>query len=181
MLFLLRDAVMRDGGLGRDYRVIALSFAASDTAADMRAQAQAMGLEHSSGWTFAVAQPQDVQHLAQALDFWFRLDPATGQYDHPNLLAAIDHGRVVRALLGYPISPERLRELVWELRGAFVPYYQLPGRSWLRCFEYDGRTGALRPDWGMLLLLAPGLIAMLTAAAVFARGVREGPNSSATR
>ena len=173
MLFLIRDAVTRDGGLGRDYRVVAMSFAASDTAADMRAQAEALGLEQSAAWTFAVAQPQDVQRVAQALDFWFRLDPATGQYDHPNLLAAVDRGRVVRALLGYPISHERLRELVSELRGRFVPYYQLPGQSWLRCFDYDGRTGAVHPDWGMLLLVAPGMIAVLTGIAVFARGAGE--------
>ena len=37
--------------------------------------------------------------------------------------------------------------------------YQIPGQSALRCFELDPQTGGLRPDWGMLLLLAPGLSA----------------------
>jgi cytochrome oxidase Cu insertion factor (SCO1/SenC/PrrC family) len=167
-LLLLRDAAARVGGLGRDYRVLGLSFAESDTAEDMRAQAAALGLEHDPNWLFAVGSRQDVQHIADALGFWFRFDSASGQYDHPTLLVAVERGEVVRALYGYPISGERFRELVWELRGRFVPYYQIPGQSALRCFEFDPRSGGLRPDWGMLLLLAPGLSALAAAAGMFA-------------
>jgi hypothetical protein len=172
-LLLIRDAAAQAGGLGRDYRVLGLSFAESDTAEDMRAQAAALGLERDPHWLFAVARREDVQRIADALGFCFRRDLATGQYDHPTLLVAVDRGRVVRALLGYPISRERFRELVWEMRGAFVPYYQIAGQSWLRCFEYDGRTGAMRPDWGFLLLLAPGTIALLAALALFSPTARS--------
>ena len=174
LLFSMRDSIEQLGGLGRDYRILALSFANSDTSADMLAQAEALGLEDDPNWIFAVARPADVQRIAEALSFWFRLDRATGQYDHPTLLSAIDHGRVVRALVGYPVSQQRLRELVWELRGRFVPYYELPQRSWLRCFEYDPRTGAMHFDWGMLLLLAPGTIGIASAMIVFARSPSTG-------
>ncbi len=167
-LLLLRDAAARTGGLGRDYRILGLSFAESDTAQDMRAQAAALELTHDPNWLFAVASRQDVQRIANALDFWFRFDTATGQYDHPTLVVAVDRGRVMRALLGYPLSPERYRELLWEMRGRFVPYYQIPGQSALRCFEFDPASGALRPDWGMLLLLSPGLIALAAALGTFA-------------
>ncbi len=167
-LLLLRDAVARVGGLGHDYRVVGLSFAESDTAQDMRAQAAALGLEHDPSWLFAVGSRQEVQRIADALGFWFRFNAASGQYDHPTLLVAVERGEVVRALYGYPISRERFRELIWELRGRFVPYYQIPGQSALRCFEFDPRSGALRPDWGMLLLLAPGLSALVAAVATFA-------------
>ncbi len=168
-LLLIRDAAARAGGLGRDYRVLALSFAETDTAADMQAQAAALDLQGDPNWVFAVGSAQDTQRIADALGFWYRRDLASGQYDHPTLLAAVEEGRVVRALLGYPISRERFGELIWELRGRFVPYYRLPGQSWLRCFEFNGRTGAMRPDWGMLLLLAPGMIAIVVAILVFAR------------
>ncbi len=167
-LVLIRDATARAGGLGRDYRVLALSFAESDTAADMQAQAAALSLQHDPNWLFAVASTQDTQRIADSLGFWFRRDLVSGQYDHPTLLVAVNQGRVAHALLGYPISQERLGELVWELRGRFVPYYRLPGQTWLRCFEFNGRTGAMRPDWGMLLLLAPGTLAMVVAVVVFA-------------
>jgi cytochrome oxidase Cu insertion factor (SCO1/SenC/PrrC family) len=177
-LLLIRDGAARAGGLGRDYRVLGLSFAESDTAEDMHAQAAALGVEHDPNWIFAVARKQDVQHITDALGFWFRRDVASGQFDHPTLLAAVNQGQVVRALLGYPVSQERLEELVWEMRGRFVPYYQLPGQSWLRCFEFDGRTGRMRPDWGMLLLLAPGSIAVIVAIALFAHPARATENQA---
>jgi cytochrome oxidase Cu insertion factor (SCO1/SenC/PrrC family) len=178
LLFSMRDWVERLGGLGHDYHILALSFADSDIAEDMKAQADALGLEHDPNWIFAVARPGDMQRIADALGFWFHLDQATGQYDHPTLLAAVDHGRVLRGLFGYPISPERFRELVWELRGRFVPYYELPAqRSWLRCFEYDPRSGTTRFDWGMLLLLAPGTMGIASAAVVFTRS-RKAPGGA---
>jgi cytochrome oxidase Cu insertion factor (SCO1/SenC/PrrC family) len=176
-LLLIRDAAARSGALGRDFRVLALSFANSDTAEDMRTQAAALGLQNDPNWLFAVGRTEDVQRIADALGFWFRRDLVTGQYDHPTLLVAVDQGRVVRALLGYPIPAERFGELVWELRGRFVPYYRLPGQSWLRCFEFNGRTGAMRPDWGLLLLLAPGMTAIFVAIGVFAYPARPGESS----
>jgi len=176
LLSSIRSNAAGTGGLGHDYRVLGLSFADSDTAQEMRSQAEALGLDHDTNWMFAVGRREEVRRLADALGFWFRRDSATGQYEHPTLLAAIDHGRIVRALYGYPISRERFRELVWELRGDFVPYYELPGRSSLRCFEYDRRTGAIRPDWGMLLLLAPGTIAVLAAIGLFAHAT-DRPSS----
>ncbi len=172
-LVLIRDATARAGGLGDDYRVLALSFAESDTAADMHAQAAALGLQGDPNWLFAVASAQGTQRIADALGFWFRRDLVSGQYDHPTMLVAVDQGRVVHALLGYPISQERLGELVWELRGRFVPYYRLPGQSWLRCFEFNGRTGGMRPDWGMLLLLAPGMTASVVTILLFAHTARS--------
>jgi cytochrome oxidase Cu insertion factor (SCO1/SenC/PrrC family) len=171
-LRLIRDETARIRALNGDFRILGLSFAASDTAADMRAQAASLGLEQDPNWLFAVAATADVQRLADVLGFWFRRDLASGQYDHPTLLVGVVHGRVVRALLGYPVSREDLRELIWELRDRFVPYYQLPGRSSLRCFEFDPRTGAVRPDWGMILLLAPGVIAMVVTCAVFTNAAR---------
>jgi len=171
-LLLTREAVVSAGGLGRDYRVLGLSFDDSDTPSDMRAQAEAMGVAHDPSWLFAVGRKQDVQHIADALGYWYRRDSSTGQYDHPTLLVAVNQGRVVRALLGYPISRERFRELVLELRGSFVPYYQLPGQAFLRCFGFDPRSGAMRPDWGLLLLVAPGIIAIIVAIALFARPAR---------
>lgn len=177
-LLLIRDAAARSGGLGRDFRVLALSFADSDTAEDMRAQAASLGLQNDPNWLFAVGRTEDVQRIADALGFWFRRDLATGQYDHPTMLVAVDQGRVVRALLGYPIAAERFRELVWELRGSFVPYYRLPGQSWLRCFEFNGRTGTVRPDWGMLLVLAPGMIAILVAIGLFAYPQRPAAHAA---
>ncbi len=156
----VRDAVREVGGLNVDYRVLALSFEGTDTAADVRAQADALGLLHTPGWSFAVAEHDALARVTAALDFRYRRDPATGQYDHAALLAAVDRGRVVRALLGGPGDSERLRAMVWELRGNFVPFYKIPGQTPIACFTFDPRTGEVRLDWGLLLLVLPALAAI---------------------
>lgn len=172
----VRDAVDDVGGLGSDYRVLALSFDDADTVSNLRAQAAALGLMRDRNWSFAVAQRNEMARMTGALDYWYRLDPATGQYDHAALLVAVDRGRVVRALLGSPRGSERLRELVWELRGSFIPFYRVPGQTPLRCLAFDPRTGAARPDWGLLLLVLPALTAVALALAVF--GVHGRPRST---
>jgi len=163
----VRDAVREAGGLGTDYRVLALSFDDADTVADVRAQAEALGLAHAAGWSFAVAERDALARAAGALEFWYRRDPATGQYDHPALAVALDRGRVVRALLGGPEDARRLRAMVWELRGNFIPFYRMPGQTPLACLAFDPRTGSTRLDWGLLVLVLPTLAAIGAALAVF--------------
>ena len=178
-LRLIQNAVQEVGGLGRDYRVLALSFDEADTVADMRLQADAMGLEHDPNWLFAVAESGDIEQLTSKLEYAYWRDPSNGQYDHESLLVAVDQGRVIRALLGYPMPLSRFRELAWELRGSFVPYYEAPGEALLRCFQFDPRTGGSRPDWGLLLLLTPALTAIAVALALFIRPARRRPSLEA--
>ena len=180
----VRDAVRTVGGLGRDYRILALTFDDSETSADLRAQAVALRLEGTPDWQFAVASKEEVARLAAALDYGYRLDPSTRQYDHNSLLVGIERGRVVRALLGTPQGSARLRELVWELRGNFVPMYQLPGRALLRCLAFDPRSGRIQLDWGLLLLLFPAVGAIGAALLLFGAGGRRNgaaPGAPAAR
>ena len=180
----VRDAVRTVGGLGRDYRILALTFDDSETNADLRAQAVALHLAGAPHWYFAVASKADLAHLAAALDYSYRLDPSTRQYDHNSLLVGIEQGRVVRALLGTPLGGARLRELVWELRGGFVPMYQLPGRALLRCLAFDPQSGRVHPDWGLLLLLVPAGGAISAALLLFSGGRRRNgaaPGARASR
>jgi len=167
MLEWVRDAVREVGGLGTDYRVLALSFDDTDTAADLRAQAKAIGVLESPDWSFATADRDALARITGAVDFWYRRDPATGQFDHPALVVALAGGRVVRALLGTPGETGRFRELVWELRGAFIPSYRLPGQTPLACVTFDPSTGATRLHWGLALLALPGLTAVCAALGTF--------------
>ncbi len=173
LLEWVRDAVREVGGLGADYRVLALSFDDADTVADLRAQARAIGVLGSPHWSFAIAERDAVAQVAGAVDFWYRRDPATGQYDHPALVLALDRGRVVRAMLGAPGGSDRFRELVWELRGAFIPFYRVPGQTPLACIAFDPRTGATRLDWGLALLALPALAAVGAALVTFAGAGRH--------
>lgn len=163
----VRDATREVGGLGDDYRVLALSFDEADTVADLQAQAASLDLQDHPDWTFAVTDAQSLARTAAALDFWYRRLAGSDQYDHGSLLVAIRDGRVLRVISGAPGQTQRLRELVWELRGKFVPYYASDEAPALRCIEFDPRSGALRLDWGMVLLVAPALAALAATLVVF--------------
>lgn len=163
----VRDAIQGVGGLGSDYQVLALTFDDTETVSDLRAQAQVLGLTDTPHWSFAVATRQDVAQLAARLDYKYRLDPRTQEFDHDSLLVGIDGGRVVRALLGTPTAKQRLRELIWEMRGRFVSIYRLPGRTLLSCLSFDPLSGKIRFDWGLLLLVLPAVVAVSLALLTF--------------
>ncbi len=158
-----------------DYLTVVVSFDPRDTAEDMRELARRLGLLADPDWRFGVVSESDASRLAGALGFWYRWDGATAQFDHPAMLAAIDRGRVKRLLVGGAVRPARLDEVVRELRGEFVAAYPLPGRVLFRCFQYDAARGGLVLDWGILVLLAPAALALVTTVSLFAarRGVRS--------
>ncbi|MBI4263491.1 MAG: hypothetical protein HY657_03865 [Acidobacteria bacterium] len=170
----VRNAIRDDGGLGRNYRMLALSFDETDTVGEMRSQAEALGLGDDPEWFFAVADREALERLTGALDFWYRLDPATGQYDHSALLVAVDNGRVVRALVGGSGFTERFRIMARELRGDFLPVYTVPNQAAWRCFSFDPVSGRVSVDWGLLLLGLPTLTAMTVTFGLFRRGPRRG-------
>lgn len=176
MLEWIRDAVREVGGLGTDYRVLALSFDDADTVADLRAQALAIGVSEAADWTFAITEHEALSRITGAADFWYRRDPVTGQFDHPALVLAVDAGRVVRAMLGTPGEIDRFRELIWELRGAFIPSYRLPGQTALSCLSFDPDTGTTRLAWGLAILALPGMAALVAALGVFFSPWRRRPS-----
>lgn len=152
-LHSLRAAIDTVGGAGEDYDVIVLSFDARDSPGSMARLARRLELEASPGWTLAVAEPVAVERLAEAIGFWSAWD-GRSQFDHPAMLAGIADGRVVRLLVGATVPRQRLREVLWELRGEFVPSYAQPSKSVLfRCFDFDPATGAVTLEWGLLLSL----------------------------
>jgi len=170
LLQSVKRAVDAAGGLGKDYAIVSLSFDPSDTTADMRAMAATLGLPSEAAWYVGTAEKQTIDRIAAAMGFWYAAIPATDQFDHPNLLAAVREGKIVRVLAGSFSDKGRMRDLLLELQGIYVPFSPVPQEgSWLRCFRFDEQTNELRLDWGMLLLLAPGGGALATTAIVFLR------------
>lgn len=162
-----RDAVQMAGGAGRDYDVLAVTLDDAETAADLRAQAASLGLLGAPGWRFARGEREAVSRLARAIDEQYQRGPDGTAYEHSALLVGIEQGRVVRSLLGRAGGSERVRELLWELRGGFVSAYRVPGGVRLRCLVFDPATGTVRLDWGLLLLALPAIAATLLAWLVF--------------
>jgi len=160
-LHSLKAAATDAGGLGRDYRIVVLSFDPKDTRADMARLADSLDVGSDPGWIFGIAPAADVRRLATASGFWFEWDSLLQQYDHPSLVVAIERGRLVRMLAGANVPNASLREVVQELRGKFVSSYALPGKVVFRCFEYDPNSGRYSLDWGLMLILLPAAFAML--------------------
>jgi protein SCO1/2 len=163
----LKSAADSVGGLSRDYRVVVLSFDPQDTPTDMATLARHLGLQNDGGWTFVISQPSEIRRVADAMGFWFRWDEDRHQFDHPAMLVGVRRGRILRLLVGGTVSPLRLREVVDELRGGFVKAYPLSGKVMFRCFQFDPATQRYRPDWGFLLLLIPGSVALFGTFWVF--------------
>jgi len=164
----LNSAISDAGGLGAHYRVLVLSFDPQDTVADIETMAATLGVKSNADWIFGVASPSDIKRLAAVTGFWFQWDQASEQYDHPSVVVAIDRGQVVRMLAGASVPSASLREVVQELRGKFVASYALAGKVAFRCFEYDPHSGRYTLDWGLALMLLPGMCAILATAWVFA-------------
>ena len=165
-LHSLKSAAADAGGLGKDYRVLVLSFDPKDNVADMQLMADSIGVRSDPDWIFGVASPSDIQQLAAASGFWFRWDSSIQQYDHPSLVVAVDRGRVVRMLAGATVPSASLREVVQEMRGKFVASYAIAGKVAFRCFEYDPQSGRYSLDWGLLFMLLPaagGILATIWA------------------
>jgi protein SCO1/2 len=166
-LHSFKSAAQVAGGQGSDYRVLVLSFDPKDSIADMDGMADGLGLKSNSAWIFGVASPSDIRRLALATGIWFRWDQSVQQYDHPAVVVAIEQGRVVRMLAGATVPPERLSEVIQELRGKFVASYALPGKVAFRCFEYDPNSGHYTLDWGLALMILPGTLTIFVTAWIF--------------
>lgn len=180
-LMSLKSAVGSVGGAGSDYRVVVLSFDRRDTPADMAAMARHIGVSSNGDWIFGTSTAPEIERVAASTGFWFRWDAARGQFDHPAMLVGVREGRIARLLVGGDVLPVRLKEVVDELRGEFVPAYPLPGRVVFRCFQYDPSSGRFEPDWGFLLLLLPGCTALFGTFWVFRsarRRTRAAPPAS---
>jgi cytochrome oxidase Cu insertion factor (SCO1/SenC/PrrC family) len=154
-------------GLGRDYRIVVLSFDPQDPAADMDRMGESLGVKSDPAWIFGVASPSDIRRLAAAVGFWFYWDPSLEQYDHPSLVIAVDRERVVRMLAGAEVPSPSLREVAQELRGKFVSSHALAGKVAFRYFEYDPNRGRYGLDSGILLMLLPATCALLSVAWAF--------------
>jgi SCO1/SenC len=62
----LKGAAADAEGLGRDYRIVVLSFDPQDTAADMDRMGESLGVKSDPAWIFGVASPSDIRRLAAA-------------------------------------------------------------------------------------------------------------------
>jgi cytochrome oxidase Cu insertion factor (SCO1/SenC/PrrC family) len=182
-LGLLKKTVDQVGDSGKRYQMVVISFDARDQPEDMLALARHHGLEADQGWTFAVpTSSKELSALCRSLDFDFRWDEQRQQFNHPAVTVALRDGEFVRLSVGEAISPGRFKEMLADARGEFVPIYPAPGQqgALFRCFDYDPDRG-FTPNWGMLILVLPGVTALAIAALMFMAARTIGASSNDSR
>lgn len=169
----LKEAIPHVGGLGKDYRIVVVSFDPEDNVETMQTMARRVGLADQVDWLFGVTSENDIQRLAESIGYWKTWDPTTRQYDHPAMLVGVtQNGHIARFLVGADVAPARLYEVVRELRGEYISAYPLPRKNVIfSCFQYDPAQG-LTLDWGFLLLLLPGVVTIGGTCWVFWRAGR---------
>lgn len=170
----LKSAVEKVGGLGEDYQVVSLSFDPTDTRDEVDALANSLGIQQKNKWWVGTASPENIARISKAIGFWYKWESSSNQFDHPSLVAAVRDGKIIRVLLGSIVDPSRLKEVLWEFKGVFVPFYTQPGKNIIfRCLELDEQSQKIRLSWGLLILFAPGLAAIAVATAIFRKRARS--------
>jgi protein SCO1/2 len=153
--------------LGRDYRVLTLSFDARDsagTAAEfLRKTGGAIPVE---GWRHAVLRDREVKRFAGGVGFNYFWSDAAKAFLHPNVLVFLTpEGRVARYIYGTRLDARAvelaLTDADWErIANSAAVFDMLTGA----CFSYNYAEGRYQWNYSLLagigsLLLGLGLLA----------------------
>lgn len=168
-LHSLKTEIDMLGGLGEDYHVLSLSFDPKDTLEELASYAEQFGIRPDNPWWHVgKASIKDTERISSAIGFWYKLDPKSLQFDHPTMIAAVRGDKIIRVLLGAVVSRPRFQEMIGELKGRFVPFYTSPGdKTIFRCLQVNELTQEVSLNWGLLMLLFPGVAAIGIAVLLF--------------
>ena len=143
---------------GDDFRMLSISIDPKETDQRLREMKQryieqiprqVKAREH---WTFARASEPQIKRLAEATGFSFKLDPTTGDYAHPTMLAFISpDGVITRYNLGVAFPPADLKLAILEAGqgnvGGVVDQFVL----W--CYSYDPDANSyVAASWKLMRL-----------------------------
>lgn len=155
--------------IGKDYDVITLSIAPSDTVSVAAEKKKTMVASYgregaAAGWHFLTGDAQNVARVANAVGWSFQRDQS-GEYAHPTAVMLLKpNGRVARYLYGIDIPAADMRlGLLEASEGKSISTVE---RIILYCYHYDpqGRkysllaTHVMAIAGGVTLLLVAGFI-----------------------
>jgi protein SCO1/2 len=148
--------------VGKDFRVVIVSFDHRDTAAaaakKRKVYLDAYGKDVGPrGWDFLVGSPEQVRQLADTLGFPYRWDPVGKQFAHSaGAFLLTSKGMLSQTLYGIQFPK---RDLEFALMDASQGKL---GTTWqkvlLRCFHWDPRAKSYRPRMAMLTMKIGGLV-----------------------
>ncbi|GAB4169265.1 MAG: SCO family protein [Rhodocyclaceae bacterium] len=168
--------------LGRDYRVLTVSFDKNDSAqtAARFVQKSALPVELSGGWRHAVLKmPQaETERFAGSVGFRYFWSRADRTFLHPNVLVFLTpEGRVARYLYGTSMDARNVElaliDADWgRISESAAVFDMITGA----CFSYNYAEGRYQPNYSLLAgvgSLAFGLSLLGLGAWAFRRKIRE--------
>ena len=163
--------------LGRDYRVLTVSFDKRDTpttASQFLDGAAGVPESMRDGWRHAVLQGGDVQGFAGEVGFRFFWSDAAKAFLHPNVLVFLTpEGRVARYIYGTRMDVQTIELAItdadWERIASSTAVFDMITGA---CFSYNYAEG--RYQWNYSLLagvgsLLLGLVSMGSGALIYRR------------
>jgi protein SCO1/2 len=168
------STAMRQNGLelGKDYQAVTISFDPAErpglAAERRRGYLQSMNRgDHGEEWPFLTGPAQASRAVSDAAGFYYKQDPATGEWAHEAAVFVLTpDGKVSRYLYGIEFPPKDFRLSLVEAAGGKV------GTSFdrllLTCYRYDPAARRYLP-YALGLVRTGGLLTLLALAALIGR------------
>ena len=141
--------------LGKDYRVLTVSFDARDTPAlASKFLAEAAGVPEAmrGGWTHAIVKGGDVRGFAEEVGFRFFWSDAAKAFMHPNVLVFLTpEGRVARYIYGTRMDAATLQlaltDADWERISESAAVFDMMTGA---CYSYNYAEGRYQLNYSLL-------------------------------
>jgi protein SCO1/2 len=154
--------------LGRDYRIVTVSFDPADSPDKMRKMRERYLRQYGravpeNAWTMLVGSDANVHAVAESLGIRYNYNEARGEYLHPAVaVVTTPEATIARYLYGLEIQP---RTLDWSLlEAASGRTMTTLDRLVLFCFHYDSAEGKYAPIAYNIMRVGAGASALLLAA-----------------
>ncbi len=146
---------------GEKYSVLVLSFDTHDKLENLKNLASQYQLNDDEHWFWGINDSIDA--LNNSIGFYPKWNQNIQQFDHDAILIGINNtGFITQKLIGLRQQDE-LENLIKSINNIFVPTYRLPSNNLLfSCFNYNAETGKNKPGLGLIFILLPMILSIIT-------------------
>jgi protein SCO1/2 len=136
---------VNDWRLGKDFKVLTLSFDRHDNPQTLAMFLQHVGFENGlpEGWNMAMLkEPDDIRRLTDSIGYRFFWEPRDRLFLHPNVYIMLSpEGRVTRFLYGGSISAEDMEYSITKAFGSELTAANVINFVIGACFSYNYKDG----------------------------------------
>lgn len=150
-----------DWKLGKDYRVLTVSFDRHDTTEKLQTFMHKSGFADAlpAGWRMATMKnPEDIKRLTDSMGFKFFWSPRDALFLHPSVYIMLSpEGRVTRYLYGASVAPEDIEFSITKAYGEELSPANVINFIVGACYSYNFKDGKYKVNIP-LFVAAGGLI-----------------------